>query len=75
MGMYIVTDQDEGDTQSLKSFDDFGLGWIRKGGFSNESKGRVAGFGTGFDEVFPNEAGASDDENLRFGFCHCSQCE
>lgn len=69
----IVTDQDEVDAQSLETLDDLGLGWVRESGFSNQSKGWVTGFRAGFDEVFSNEAGASDNENLGFGFCHWSR--
>lgn len=49
---------------ALETLNDFRLGKIWNGGFSDESEGRVTGLGTGNDDGFSDVASAADKENL-----------
>ena len=55
---------------TLETLNDFRLGRIRNGGFSDESEGRVTGPSAGSDDEFSDVSSAADDENLAL-FGHC----
>ena len=57
-------------TGALETLNDFRLGRIRNGRFSDESEGRVTGLSAGSDDKLSDVASAADDENLAL-FGHC----